>query len=309
MLPNAELFARIKKLWMVGLFSVAAVAPATNQSLMRKAPAAQAKLPIYENRVTSEDLAISGNLTGLPPGSVRYVAYSDLLKLPQVRFQVTDDPNFHEKTEIDGVYLESLLRALDIPDKDTLIAAICDDKYEAHYPAAYRATHHPILVLRINGRQPAQWPRSSDGGTYGPYLISHASFAPQFKVLAYAEESQIPNGVLELRFLKEDEVLAEIHPRGNFAADSPQMKGGIIARENCLRCHNSGPYGGDKAGRSWEALGRISQTSPSDFARYIKDPKSVNGLAQMPGFPEYDEATLAALAAYFQTFAPAASAR
>jgi len=309
MLRNGELFARIKKVWMVGLFSIGAVAPAANHSVARETPAAQAQLPLHEKRATSEDLALSGDLTGLPAGSVRYVAYSDLLKLPQVRFQVTDDPNFQEKTEIGGVYLDTLLRALDIPDKDTLIAAICDDKYEAHYPVAYRAAHHPILVLRINGRQPAQWPRTSDGGTYGPYLISHASFTPQFKVLAYAEESQIPNGVLELRFVKEHELLAAVHPRGHFAADSPQMRGGIIARENCLRCHNSGAYGGNKAGRSWETLGRISQISPIDFARYIKDPKSVNGLAQMPGFPEYDEATLSALAAYFQTFAPGSPAR
>ena len=35
---------------------------------------------------------------------------------------------------------------------------------------------------------------------------------------------------------------------------------------------------------------------------YIHAPVSRNPKAKMPGFPEYDDATLAALTAYFQTF-------
>ncbi len=265
-------------------------------------PVGQKNLSLHEKRASAEDLELSGNLPGVPANAVRFVSHSDLLKLPQVTFSVTDDPNFKGKTEISGVYLDEILRALDIPEKDTLIAAICDDKYEAHYPVQYRAVHHPILVLRINGEQTAQWPRTSDGGSYGPYLVSHASFTPRYRVLAYAEEAQIPNGVLELRFLEEDEVFNAMHPRGDFVAGSPEMLGYQIARENCFRCHNSDSYGGHKASMPWSTLGRIAQEKPKIFKRYIQDPQSVNSLAQMPGFPEYDDATLAALTTYFQTF-------
>lgn len=142
--------------------------------------------------------------------------------------------------------------------------------------------------------------RSSNDGIYGPYLVSHPSFTSRYRILAHAEEAQIPNGVLELRFLKEDEVLHAIEPRGDFAAGAPQMQGYLIAQQNCFRCHNAGAYGGRKSGISWSVLAKIATTKPDYFKGYIKDPESESAYAEMPGFPEYDDATLAALTAYFQ---------
>ena len=106
--------------------------------------------------------------------------------------------------------------------------------------------------------------------------------------------------MLELRFLREDEVFHAIEPRGDFAADSPQMQGYLIAQQNCFRCHNAGAYGGSKAGISWTVLGKIATTKPAYFKAYIKEPQSESAYAEMPDFPDYDDATLAALTAYFQ---------
>jgi mono/diheme cytochrome c family protein len=75
-----------------------------------------------------------------------------------------------------------------------------------------------------------------------------------------------------------------------------------IAEQNCLRCHNAGREGGKKSGRSWEFLGALAALSPKDFAAYIRAPQAKNPQAQMPGNPDYDDATLKALTAYFQTF-------
>jgi hypothetical protein len=265
-------------------------------------PFIQERLSLHEKRTSAGDLKLSRNIPGAPANTARFVSDTDLLKLPQVTFVVTDDSNFKGKTEISGVYLDELMKALGIPEKNTLVTAICDDEYEGHYSVEYRANHHPILVLRINGKPLAQSTRTGDGGAYGPYLISHASFTPRYRVLAYAEEPQIPNGVLELRFSKQDEVFDDIRPHGNFAADSTEMLGYQIARENCFRCHNNDSYGGHKAQKSWSTLGHVAHTSPNNFARYIKNPQSVNAFAQMPGFPGYDDATIKALTAYFQTF-------
>jgi mono/diheme cytochrome c family protein len=75
-----------------------------------------------------------------------------------------------------------------------------------------------------------------------------------------------------------------------------------IAEQNCFRCHNKGREGGRKSGRSWEFLGTLAASSPKDFAAYIRAPQAKNPQAQMPGNPRYDDATLAALTAYFTTF-------
>jgi len=302
----------MKILWMAGLFAFAAaltlqltnVEKPSKEKPAGQEQAGQQKLHLHEKSTSPTDLELSGDLPGASAYAGRFVAYSELLKLPQVTFTVTDDVNFPGKAKIGGVYLSELMRTLNIPEKNTLVAAICNDEYEAHYSAEYRAAHHPILVLTINGKPPALAKRIGDAGIYGPYLISHASFTPRFRTLAHAEEAQIPNGVLALCFVKEDEAFSVIRPRGDFAAASPQMQGYLIAQQNCFRCHNAGPYGGRKAGVAWTSLAKTAKAAPKYFRAYIKDPQSQSAYAQMPGSPDYDDTTLAALTAYFQTQAP-----
>jgi len=293
--------------WLAGLLAIAATLPlaltGAEKPSIQENSAGQEKLSLHEKSTSADDLKLSGELPGVPANAVRFVSYAELAKLPQVTFTVTDDFNFPGKAEISGVYLDELLAALDISGKNTLIDAICDDEYEAHYLVEYRAAHHPILVLRLNGKQLARSKRTGDGGVYGPYLISHSSFTPGYRILAHPEESQIPNGVVELRFEKENVALGAIRPRGDFAADSPQMQGYRIAQQNCFRCHNAGPYGGRKASVSWSSLAKTAGAKPAYFGAYIKDPQSQSAYAEMPGFPDYDDATMAALTAYFQAFA------
>ncbi len=259
------------------------------------------QLSMHEGRTLPSDLELSGNVPGSRAYGGMYVSYAELLKLPQVTFTVTDDANFPGKDELGGVSLEELIRILGVPDRNTLVAAVCDDGYEAHYSVDYRAAHHPFLVLAINGKAPALVKRIGEEGAYGPYLVSHPKFAPRYQILSHSEEPQIPNGVTGLRFLREDKVLDAIRPHGNLARNSPQMEGYEIARENCFRCHNEGDYGGRKAGITWSVLGKIARNRPRFFRGYISDPQEESDYAEMPGFPEYDDATLGALTEYFQS--------
>jgi hypothetical protein len=302
--------------WTLGLLAIAASLPlaltAAKNPFAQENPAGQGssagqknspgqvKLRLQDKRTSPTDLALSGDLPGASAYSGRFVTYDELRKLPQVTVTVTDDGNFKRKVELSGIYLDELMRALDIPEKNTLVAAICDDAYEGHYTVEYRAAHHPILVLAIGGKPLGLSRRTADDGAYGPYLISHPSFDSRYRILAHSEEAQIPNGVLEVRFLSEDKVLSAIHPQGEFAPGSLQMEGYQIARENCFRCHNAGAYGGRKAAVSWSSLAKMAATKPGYFTAYTRDPQSESAYAQMPGFPDYDDATLAALIAYFQ---------
>jgi hypothetical protein len=289
---------------LAGLLAICS-APILDLTLAQKPTGEDSPLPVpllvlHEKRTSPTDLELSGDVPATSSYNRRYVAYSDLLKLPHVTFMVTDDSNFHSAVRITGIYLDELMRAFNIPEKDTMIGAVCDDGYEAHYPVDYREAHHPILVLTVNDKQLALTKRMADGGSYGPYLISHAVFTSRYHTLAHPEEAQIPNGVVGLRFLREDDVFRAIQPRENYAPGSPQMQGYLIARENCFRCHNAGAYGGRKAGIPWGALATMARTRSDYFEAYIKDPESESPYAEMPGFPDYDEATLSALTAYFR---------
>lgn len=265
------------------------------------------RLNLYTERTSPLDLEVSGELTGVPPGAKRYIARTDLLALPQVRFQVSDDANLVTPVDVQGVELGLLSGELAAKAENVLIIAICRDYYRGFYPQDYIRAHKPVLALEINGHEPADWPKSREGtnSAMGPFLITHAHFARNFKILAHAEEPQIPWGVVRLEFRNEKSFYEAFTPRGAQAGDANVHAGYRIALQNCLRCHFEGDEP-SKGKMTWSALGMFAAEAPKQFAAYVKNPQSVAPSAEMPANPTYDEATLQALAAYFRTFDPTA---
>jgi hypothetical protein len=51
-------------------------------------------------------------------------------------------------------------------------------------------------------------------------------------------------------------------------------------------------------------LAAWAATSPEYFAAYVRNPRLNNPQARMPGNAGYDDNTIAALRAYFQTLSP-----
>jgi len=272
------------------------------------ADALKRSLAPHRLRQSPSDLEVGGDLAKLPPETTGYLTHDELAALPQVTVSVTDDSNFASGTRISGVPLGDLAKLLGASPESEMVVAICDDQYQAAYPRAYLALHRPILVIRVNGQSPAGWPKDAQDHKHdmGPYMISHARFVPAFKVLSHTDEPQIPWGVVRLEFRTEKAVFDSITPRGSRAQDAAVQAGYRIAQQNCFRCHNSGLEGGRKSGLSWEKLAASAVGSPEYFAGYVRNPASKNARAQMPGNPAYDDATIGALRAYFQTFDPAA---
>jgi mono/diheme cytochrome c family protein len=269
---------------------------------------AQSRPVWQEQRQAPSDLEVAGALAGLPPGSTRYLTREELLALPQVSLAVTGDANFAGPARIRGVKLEDLAQRLAASPAADMVVAICGDAYRANYPRNTLAAHHPVLVLEVNGKPPAGWPKAAEDNVsaMGPYMISNPKFTPSFKILSHADEAQIPWGVVRLEFREEKAVFGAIAPRGPRANDPAVQNGFRIAQQNCFRCHNAGSEGGQKSGRPWDLLGGRAAASPKDFAAYVRAPQAKNPKSQMPGNPEYDDATLDALTSYFQTFSPTA---
>lgn len=268
-------------------------------------PVSASQIILHGERSSPGDLEVGGELAGVPHGSTRYIRYDDLLRLPQESSTVSDDSNFREKIEIEGVSLEILARLLGQAPADALIVAICYDQYRTNYPRDYLAAHHPVLVLRVNGQLRDHWPPSENGGPLGPYLISHPFFKPAFKILSHEDEPQIPYGVTRIEVRRESVVFGAIRPPGKWQPNSPVGQGYVIARQDCFRCHNMGAEGGTMAGRSWLKLAELATDDGKKFRQTIRNPASVTPGAKMPAQPAYDDATLDALTAYFKTFAPA----
>lgn len=287
------------------LAGAVAFQPARGQNANYKsATGADSAITPHAQRSSPLDLEIAGDLRGSPPGAARYLTRADLLALPQVTYFVKDDSNFTRPTKVSGVPLDEMERRLAAkPDAD-LVVAICDDLYRANYPRIYIKAHHPLLVLTIDGKPPSDWPKDSETHRYemGPYMISQQKFTPSFKILAHADEAQNPWGVVRIEFRDEKEVFGAIAPRGPHASDPALQSGYRIAEQNCFRCHNMGKEGGQKSGLSWAALSAIANASPGLFGAYVRNPRAKNAHSQMPGRPDYDDATIGALTEYFRTF-------
>jgi mono/diheme cytochrome c family protein len=284
--------------------AVCASALLTCRILIRPVAAMQQRptmgtIPSHATRNAPDDLEI----TGLPGYPDLYLRASDLATLPLVTPTIQGDPNFPGQTlHITGVYLDQLARALGAPTSLDLIDALCSDNYRSHYPADYIAQHHPILVFRVDGLAPAAWAAKTKQDDPGPYFITYEHFVPAFRILAHDDEAQLPTNVIRLNLSTTAKTFGAITPPGHYPADSPVAQGFAIAKQDCLRCHFMGTYGGTKSGLDWTALSAKARQDPARFAKYIRDPKSVDPHAQMPASPGYDEATTAALTAYFRAF-------
>jgi mono/diheme cytochrome c family protein len=285
---------------LAGACTVAA-APQLGGGRSRDRIAAQAVF--HSTRQAASDLEISGMAQGPTANASGYFSYADLARLPQTEATVDDDPDYPGVTvHVSGVYLATLAAAIEGSSAFDLIDTLCGDGYRSHFPQDYIAAHHPILVLKIDGMAPSEWAAHTKQDDPGPYLIVYEHFVPVFHVLAHADRPQLPTNVVRLNFSTASATFGAIAPRGHFAPDSPEKEGFAIAKQNCLRCHSQGPFGGTKSSLDWDALSTWAREEPSFFARYIHGPSGFGPNARMPGNPEYDAATLAALTAYFRTF-------
>ncbi len=259
---------------------------------------AQTAPHLHATRQAPTDLEVGGAISG----AGQFISYQDLLQLPQVSFTTPSDANFPVPARVSGVALEQVRHLLGA-DAD-MVLAICKDGYRSPYTAAYLAAHHPVLVLTVNGKSQEGWPKAENDLELGPYVIENPSFTPSFKVLSHSDEAQIPFEVVRLDFRRESEVLGAIAPRGDFAPGSPVMDGYRIAQQNCYRCHNMGAEGGRMASVPWPVVAAMAQGNPEFFAKYVRNPQALNPHSRMAASPGYDDQTIAALRAYFVTFAP-----
>jgi mono/diheme cytochrome c family protein len=269
-------------------------------------------LVLSASRHADDDLEVTGMVAGLPAGTAAYVSYAELASLPQVTVHVVDDENFPSRGPaplVTGVPLDALARALGALPGSDLIDALCDDDYRAHYPASYIAMHHPIFALTIDHQRIATWAARTHQYDPGPYFITHAHFVPTVNVLAHREQPQVPSNVVRLDFSTVAATYGAITPPGSTGQSVAVQQGFAIAKQSCLRCHYRGQYGGSKSGRDWMALSTWAREQPVFFANYVHDPQAFEPHAHMPGNPGYDRATLAALTAYFQTFAAGGAPR
>jgi hypothetical protein len=163
----------------------------------------------------------------------------------------------------------------------------------------YNEKHHPIFLLKYDGKAPADWPKSEHNSPMGPYCVVHQNFQPSETIYGYTESARIPFGVVSV------ELTSYALSLGKFDAPNPNnpevIKGEKIAIGSCISCHNNGSAGGKMAQRPWQVLAANSIYNGDYFRQYVVNPQKFKPNVAMPAHPTFDSATLDALQAYFRT--------
>ena len=102
---------------------------------------AAAQKPLYARlawkRAAATDLEISGDLIGTPVHSDTLCHSRTTACVAANQFHGYERRQFRGPTEISGVALDEMLKALTEKPESEVAIAVCIDKYETHYPRSY----------------------------------------------------------------------------------------------------------------------------------------------------------------------------
>jgi hypothetical protein len=264
-------------------------------------PSAHAGVPLFERRASAFDLQVSGDLAGVPPGTVRYVRYSDLRALPATVLRVTGE-FFPGEQDLTVVFLGDLAKELSANPGADCVLASCVDRYASVFPADFIARYRPFLVLAIDGAAPDKWPPKGMDYNPGPYAITVSEkLAPG--VAGWIDlDHKRPWGVSGIEFARFSARFADAYT-GRWSSLSPRAAAGRDIWINaCDSCH-LGPgriFSGNQSRQAFPIIAAIARGDPPLFKRYVRDPKSVISTAKMEPHPNYTEAQLDSIIAFVE---------
>ncbi len=256
-------------------------------------------LNLLPERQSEGDLEVSGHFANGQTNG--FVAREQLFALTVVTVTNRHDVELQRSVVYTGIALDDILAALPGTDASDAILAVCRDKYAAVFSSEYRHQHSPILVLKMDGKDYADWPRTPGGARMAPFYISYERFEarPEETVAGVVEESLIPFSVVHLKFLRLGESLDQLRVSG---AEGKTLQGQTLAIQLCLHCHYSGEMGGRFSGKPWLVVAAWAKAEPDLFQKYIRNPRQVEPTSRMSGFPDFGDEALSGLQSYFSAF-------
>jgi cytochrome c2 len=262
-------------------------------------------LPLHAERASPLDLAVCGQLAGVPGNEKKYARHADLLTLPTSRLRLRGEFMSGEQN-VTVVFLEEIWARLPrAPEADALLA-FCKDGYAAVFPAADITSYRPFVILEIDGRGPDRWAPPGGGFDPGPYVISVAtSVAPEAAALLDPNHKK-PWGVTEIEAVNLREKLASIFEGTWREVSTRAARGREIWIHSCLSCHTGpgGAVGGTKSGVAFEAVAARAAGMPDYFRRYVRDPQGMVAGAKMEKHAHYTDEHLDALIAFLAAEKP-----
>lgn len=258
-----------------------------------------APLTLQEAPSSPHDIALAGEIEGIPKGEKRWLKWSELRALPTEE-HVIEGEFVPGPQKVTVAFLSTLLDNLPVKSKTPTVLAYCKDGYLSVFDPAFVARWRPVLVLEINGQGPEAWPPPGLNYNPGPTVITvEERLTPGVNGVLDIEHKR-PWGVNEIHVVTADTAFANLYS-DKWATLSPRGQAGRELWVNsCMSCH-VGPaekLGGTKSGRPFAVLAAHAQYNAEYFKNYVRAPQKMMPGAKMAAHPHYTDEQLLALIAF-----------
>jgi mono/diheme cytochrome c family protein len=238
------------------------------------------------------------NLT-LEAGDTHLVfSLAELKKKLAVQTITIQDPVYNHPVTFDAFNLEDVLKLLKTSGQNSADEIVFGavDGYAPSMPFSKFKGHVAYLAFQEHGRK--------DGKRWGVVEQGKTKLTPAPYYVVWKEGTAIgddfpwPYQLVRIELVRFQEKYAKIYPAG-LAPNSPEMKGFMTFKTQCLRCHSVNLVGGD-IGPELNTPKNILEYWNHDVLRaFIKNPGDFRAKDKMPPFPQFIDRDIDEIFAYF----------